>query len=161
MFCPIFLPTIPAYIRPVISWVVTVRAYCASSLTLLHQPTEATGEGETQGERKTLSYFSMPERHEASVWREEEGGSTSGRRGGVGGAWSEQVIRYIVSGAAFESLLHKTLSRFSASTKCLRDEKTHANGGKTCKSTIHGHLTAPPQGSMTLTVCTKFDLFSS
>lgn len=40
MFCPIFLPTIPPYIRPVISWVVTVRAHSASALTLLHQPTE-------------------------------------------------------------------------------------------------------------------------
>lgn len=40
MFCPIFLSTIPPYIRPVISWVVTVRVHCASALTLLHQPTK-------------------------------------------------------------------------------------------------------------------------
>lgn len=39
MFCPIF-PTIPPYIRPVISWVVTVRVHGASAPSLLHQPTK-------------------------------------------------------------------------------------------------------------------------
>lgn len=134
MFCPIFLSTIPPYIRPVISWVVTVRAHCASALTLLHQATEGEQwrEGEEEGERKTLLYFSVPERHEVSVWCEREvGGSESGRRGVVG-LMQAGVITYIDSRA--ESLLHKTLSRFSSKQLSLWQR------GKTCKQWNNMHV---------------------
>lgn len=91
MLCPIFLSTIPPYIRPVISWVVTVRAQSANTVT-------SAAEGEQWGrkkmgageeERKTLPYFSLPERHEVSVWceREVEKGSESGRWG-----WCKQEL---------------------------------------------------------------------
>lgn len=42
--------TIPPYIRPVISWVLTVRAHAVSALTLLHQPTD--GEQWWDGDRE-------------------------------------------------------------------------------------------------------------
>lgn len=112
MFCPIFLSTIPPYIRPVISWVVTVRAHSASALTLLHQPTEGEQRRERgrEGERKTLAHFLVPERHEVSVWCErDEGGSESGGR--IDESRSYHIHRFWGS---FESLLHKTLSRFSS-----------------------------------------------
>lgn len=115
MFCPIFLSTIPPYIRPVISWVVTVRAHSASALTLLHQPAE--GEQWGEGERKTLSYFSVPERHEVSVWCErEEGGRVRKWEGEVGGRGVDASRSYHIHRfwGSFESLLHKTLSRFSS-----------------------------------------------
>lgn len=127
MFCPIFLSTIPPYIRPVISWVVTVRAHSASALSLLHQPTEGEHWREGQWERKTLPYFSVPDRHEVSVWCEREEGGFESRRGGgfVGfGASRSYHIRRIWGG--LKSLLHKTLTRFSSTL-------TFWNKGQSCK----------------------------
>ncbi len=117
---PFFL-TIPPYIRPVISWVLTVRAHGASALTLLHQPTE--GKHGREGERKTLPYFSAPKRHEVSVWSEREEGASQRRRGGRGfdASRSHHVHRFWGNS---ESLLHKTLSRLSLPVSFWKRGKT-------------------------------------
>lgn len=128
MFCPIFLSTIPPYIRPVISWVVTVRVHSASALTLLHQPSEGEhwrdGQGEQGRDRgKPCPTFQC---QDSTKWVCGVSGRGEGLK--VGGE-----VRLMVDGRSYrfwgssESLLHKTLSRFSPT------QLIFWKRGKTCK----------------------------
>lgn len=66
----------------------------------------------TVWKRKTLPYFSVPDRHEVSVWRErerEEGGSRSRRGGGFVGVLQAEVITSAHSGVVWKACYTRLL----------------------------------------------------
>lgn len=109
-----------------------MRAHSALALTLLHQPTEGEQwkEGKGEGERKTLPYFSVPERHGVSVWCErQEGGREEGwgkrRVVMVGCSMQAGVITYMDSGAVLKACY---IRQFPGSAQL---RKLCEEGGKT------------------------------
>lgn len=69
-------------------------------------------------ERKTLPYFSVPDRHEVSVWRERERRREGPEAGEEVVLWGFDASRgcHIRSfWGSLKSLLHKTLTRLSSS----------------------------------------------
>lgn len=86
-----------------------MRAHSAS-LSLLHQPTESEHWREGQSERKTLPYFSVPDRHEVSVWCESREGPKAG--GAVAVLWGSMeagLNTYIDSGVVFKACYTRLL----------------------------------------------------
>lgn len=102
MFCPIFLSTIPPYIRPVISWVVTVRAQSANTVTSAAEGEQwrekEKGSGRGREENPALLFTARAARSERVVW---EGGGERVRKWEVG-LMQAGVITYWDSGAAFK-----------------------------------------------------------
>lgn len=119
MFCPIFLSTIPPYIRPVISWVVTVRAHSASALSLLHQPTEGElwREGLCEREKNSaLLFCARPARSERVAWeRERREGPEAEEEVVLWGFDASRGYHIRSFWGSLKSLLYKTLTRLSSS----------------------------------------------